>query len=204
MAVPEALEAVDGMIPEEDRLRAQTYRLLASLLVRSPDRASLVQIAQLAGDESELGQALSALSRAAQETDPSDLADEYQDLFIGLGRGELVPFGSFYLTGFLHEKPLAKLRQDMARLGVARAKAVKEPEDHIGFVCETMAVLIEGDFTEPADLHTQRAFFETHLAPWAQRFFEDLEAAKSAVFYRPVGQLGRHFMTIEETAFKMI
>lgn len=204
MAVLEAVETVDGTLPEEDRLRAQTYRLLASLLVRSPDRDSLSQLGLLLGDESDFGQALSALSLAARDADPKGLEDEYHDLFIGLGRGELVPFGSYYLTGFLHEKPLAKLRQDMARLGLARDSQVKEPEDHIAILCETMAILIEGAFAAPADLQTQRAFFSDHIAPWAERFFEDLESAKSSVFYRPVGRLGRHFMTIEETAFKMI
>ena len=193
----------DRQIAEEDLLRAEWYGLLARLLGEAPDQQLLDQVAGLEGGDGELGEALAVLARAARATDVAEVRQEYFDLFVGVGQGELVPFGSYYLTGFLHEKPLAKLRSDMQRLGLARADDVKEPEDGIASELEMMTALITGAFAAPADLATQRAFFETHIAVWAPRFFEDLEAAKAARFYMPVGTLGRHFLAIEAQAFEM-
>ena len=199
-----AAASIVADISEEDRLRAQLYRLLAALLMRLPDRETLKRIAGISGDDaSDLGRGLAALAHAAASTDPASADDEFHDLFIGVGRGELMPYGSYYLTGFVYEKPLARLRGDMARLGIARAEGVKEPEDHIASLCEMMAGLIEGDFAAPVDLATQRDFFDAHLGPWAGQFFADLEVAKKANFYVPVGTIGRIFMEIEATAFEM-
>ncbi|MDX1541878.1 MAG: molecular chaperone TorD family protein [Geminicoccaceae bacterium] len=195
--------SLSAEIEVEDRLRAEQYQLLAVLLVRPPDEALLGALRALSGDRTDLGRALDALGGAARSADLHAVEREYHDLFIGLGRGELVPYGSYYLTGFLNEKPLAKLRVDMSRLGIGRADEVKEPEDHIGALCEMMAGLILGWFRPPLDLIGQKAFFDAHLRPWAPRFFEDLEAAKHARLYRPVGTLGRVFVGIEETAFGM-
>jgi TorA maturation chaperone TorD len=189
---------------DEEVLRAAQYRLLSRFLAAPPDQALLNVAAGLAGDETPLGRALGMFGRLAGRITPAEAADEYFNLFIGLGRGELLPYGSYYLTGFLHEKPLARLRRDMARLGIARAERSKEPEDHIAAICEMMAGLIEGSFGERADLASQRRFFDSHLAPWAERFFSDLEAARSAALYAPVGTAGRVFMEIERTAFGMI
>jgi len=191
-------------ISEEDALRAHYYRFMACLLADVPDAEVLSVASSLDGDDTELGRALDALGAVARSSQRSDIKDEYHALFLGLGRGELVPFASYYLTGFLNEKPLADLRSEMARLGIARADEVKEPEDHIASLCEIMAGMIEGGFDRPADLEEQRAFFNRFLAPWAGRFFEDLEAAESARFYMPVGTIGRLFMSIEGTAFEML
>lgn len=190
-------------LSDEEQLRVQWYALLGRLLQGAPDEAILKAVARLQGDESDLGQAIGNLARAAAATSPAQAKREYQDLFIGIGQGELTPYASYYLTGFLNEKPLAKLRGDMARLGIARADGKKEPEDHIASLCEIMAGLISGAFGEPLDLASQRQFFETHIGSWAPRFFEDLEAAKSASLFMPVGTIGRHFMEIETQAFDM-
>jgi TorA maturation chaperone TorD len=190
-------------IPEEEQFRAQLYSLLSRLLAAAPDAALLGALGRIAGDASELGQAFAALARGAAAVSAADAGAEYQDLFIGIGRGELVPYGSYYLTGFLHEKPLAELRDVLAGLGVVRVPEVKEPEDHIAALCEVMAGLIEGAFGDPAPLTVQRRLFERHIAPWAARFFADLEAARTANFYRAVGRIGRLFVGIETTAFAM-
>jgi TorA maturation chaperone TorD len=191
-------------LPEEDQARARVWALLGRLLLAPPDATMLAAVAGLAGDESTpIGGALARLGAAARDADPDKLREEYDALFIGLVRGELVPFASYYLTGFLHEKPLANLRESMARLGIALREGVAEPEDHIGAVAEMMAGLIAGDFGEPADLATQRRFFEDHIAGWAARFFEDLEGAAAADFYKPVGALGRALVGIEAEAFEM-
>jgi TorA maturation chaperone TorD/DNA-binding transcriptional regulator YdaS (Cro superfamily) len=192
-----------GEIAEEDRLRTQCYMLLAQTLARPPSAAVLAALAKLDGDSSPLGTAFGALARAAAEATPAALEDEYHRLFIGLGRGELLPYGSYYLTGFLYERPLARLRDDMAKFGIARAADVAEPEDHIAALCEMMAGLITGAFGAPASLTEQQQFFADHVGPWAGRFFRDLERAESATFYRPVGTIGGLFMSIEAESFAM-
>ena len=190
-------------MPSEDidALRAQEYALLASLLAGSPSRELLARLARLNGDRSPLGLAHGALAEAARAADPDALEREFFDLFVGIGRGELLPYASYYLTGFLYERPLALLRQDLETIGVERAEDEVEPEDHVAILCEIMAGLADGRF--PADAETQRRFFERHLKPWAGRFFADLETAPSARFYRAVGALGRTFLTIEAEAFAM-
>ncbi len=195
--------AAQVQISEEDQLRAGWYALLAQLLSREPSAQLLEMLRGLQGDESELGQGIKALAAAARGTTMENARQEYFDLFIGIGQGELLPYASYYLTGFLHEKPLMRLRGDMAKLQIARADDVKEPEDHIAALCEMMSGLITGSFGAPADLSVQREFFDTHIGCWAPRFFEDLQAAQSAVLYMPVGTIGRLFLTVETQAFDM-
>lgn len=191
-----------GILPE-DELRASQYRLLARFLAKPPDADLLRLVSGFSGDETELGKALALLARLARSTTPDKASEEYHELFIGMGRGELLPYASFYLTGFLNEKPLAELRRDMGHLGIARAETTSEPEDHIAALSEMMAGLIMGDFGDPASLAEQKRFFNQHVAPWAARFFADLETAKAAALYTPIGTLGRVFMEIETTAFAM-
>ena len=201
------MAAVDTLsIPlcEEDALRAQVYRLLAFYLRQAPDRAGLDLAAGMSGDDSPFGKAIIGLARVGAATDPGAIAQEYHDLFIGVGRGELLPYASYYLTGFLNEKPLAKLRNDMAELGIERQDGVKEPEDHMAAICEMMAGLIEEEFGGAGGLGQQKAFFAAHLSPWAKHFFTDLEVAKSSVFYANLGSAGKAFIDIEEAAFEMV
>ena len=153
------------------------------------------------GDASPLGLAHAALAEAASRTTSERVEREYFDLFIGLGRGELLPYGSYYLTGFLHERPLARLRKDLDKLGIERAAGQAEPEDHAAILCEIMAGLVSGRFQTPPG--ADRELFEAHLAPWIGRFFADLEQAESADFYRGVGALGRLFVNIETDAFAL-
>lgn len=190
-------------IAEEDLLRADLYDLLGTLLARPPSSELLAQLFSATGDDSALGRSLDALAGLARETTPEAAKSEYNALFIGLTRGELLPYSSYYQTGFLNEKPLALLRRDMARLGITRAPEIFEPEDHIASLCEMMAGLIRGRFGKPAALATQRDFFQAHLGPWAAHFFSDLEGTKKAALYGPVGAIGRAFMEVEREAFRM-
>ena len=190
-------------IVEEDRLRADLYNYLGLILAGPPDRMLLDQTAGLAGDDSALGQAIATLARVARLTRPQAAETEFNRLFIGLGRGELLPYASYYLTGFLNEKPLALLRQDMTRRGLARAENVFEPEDNIASLMEMMGAMIAGRFAAPVGLAGQKEFFNRHIAPWAGHFFADLEGAKNSVLYAPVGTVGRVFMEIEAEAFRM-
>ncbi len=188
---------------QEDLLRADLYDFLAAMLARPPSRDLLDRAAALAGDDSDIGRGVAALARIARASTETAARREFDALFIGLGRGELLPYASYYMTGFLNERPLAMLRRDMARLGIARAEAVKEPEDNIASLCEMMAGLIRGSFGAPADLRTQKDFFSAHLAPWAEHFFTDLEGAEASVLYAPFGKIGRAFMEVEREAFRM-
>jgi TorA maturation chaperone TorD len=201
-AIGRAVTSPD-QLPEEELLRAQSYRLLAQLLAAPPDTALLEALAALSGGEAPFGQALDALAQAAAETTSAAAAEEYHDLFIGVGRGELVPYGSYYLTGFINERPLVALRGALEALGIARAPEVTEPEDHIAALCEVMAGLITSAFGAPHSIAEQRTFYDAHLAPWAPRFFEDLERAEAARLYAAVARVGRLFLDIESTAFAM-
>lgn len=200
------MSSIDGCpysVSEEDLLRAQGYALLGRLLATKPDRETLDICRNLEGDETDIGQAISLLSVLATKLTPEAVSDEYDSLFVGMTHGELQPYASYYLTGFLHEKPLADLRGDMRRLGIQRAEGVPEPEDHIASLCEMMHGMATGVFGEPASLDEQHKFFDAHIGTWASKFFEDLETAKSAVLYVPIGRIGRLFMAIETEAFAM-
>lgn len=198
------------MVDDEESLRANWYALLGSLLAREPSVAALSDLAGFTADDSPLGTAIGDMARLAQETPADAVRDEYFQLFIGVSGGDLNPYASYYLTGFLYERPLAKLRGHMQRLGIERAPDVAEPEDHIASLCEMMAGLILGQFGlseeagSPQALAEQKQFFTAHLAPWADRFFDDLERAPNARFYRPVGTIGRLFFEIEADAFKLL
>jgi TorA maturation chaperone TorD len=175
--------------------RAAFYSLLAGLLRNAPDSDVLAYCLSLdtTDQKSELGAAVNTLVLAAKHSDPQRLKEEFHELFIGLGRGELVPYGSWYQTGFLMERPLGQLRADLAKLGFERSDDVHEPEDHIAALMEVMAMLIY----EGAPQEQQRLFFETHISSWAKDFMKDLSVAETATFYRSVARLGSAFVSIE-------
>ncbi len=192
---------VAGDVDEIDSERAQEYALLSTLLSRAPSKLLLTRLAKLRGDATPIGLAHVGLAEAASRIDVALVEREYFDLFVGLGRGELLPYASYYLTGFLNERPLSRLREDLARLGIERIDSNYEPEDHAGTLCEIMAGLASGRF--PAPEGSQRQIFEKHIAPWMGRLFADMERAESADFYRQVGALGRLFLEIEAEAFTL-
>ena len=183
-----------------DTLRANTYSLLGALLAGPPRRGLFDLLAGIEPpsedgmSEDGLRAAWRALKRAAENADVEAVDDEYHDLFVGVGRGELVPYGSWYQTGFVMDKPLAVLRSDLASLGFERQDDVKEPEDHVAALLETMALVAA---SPEHGIDVQRHFFDRHVALWMRTFFADLQAAGSARFYRAVGQLGDRFLAFE-------
>lgn len=184
----------------EAALRAGTFSLLSRLLASPPDRETLDLLTRIdrtpEGADSLLGAAWQMLAAAAERADPEALDDEYHALFIGLGRGELMPYGSWYMTGYLMELPLAQLRSDLKRLGFERQDGVSESEDHAAGLCDVMAMLnTEG---EVAAYELQWEFMDRHILPWMPRFFRDMQKAESASFYRAVGQLGEQFLEVEK------
>jgi TorA maturation chaperone TorD len=195
-------EAVDMRAPDEvDAARAQEYALLATLLASAPDTRLMSRLARLRGDASPLGMAHAALGEAAARLGQERVAQEHFTLLVGVGRGELLPYGSYYLTGFLYERPLARLRADLERLGIEHAGNATEPEDNAAVLCEIMAALV-GGAVEAAD-GADREVFERHIAPWMGRFFADLESCPAADFYARVGALGSTFLDIEAEAFRL-
>jgi TorA maturation chaperone TorD len=201
-ANPLALGVNDADVDDVNGARADEYALLASLLLAAPDADFLSLLSRLQGDtETPLGLAHVALGKAAASATPEAVRREYHELFIGVGRGELLPYASYYLTGFLNERPLARLRGDMKRLGLERAEGYFDPEDHLGTLCEIMSGFAGARFVITAG--EEQDFFERHIAPWAGRLFADLENAKAARFYRSVGALGRIFIDIEAEGFAM-
>jgi TorA maturation chaperone TorD len=193
------LPASDG--DEIDTARGQEYALLATLLGRAPDQLLLDRLAVLRADATPIGMAHGGLAEAAGRTNADMAAQEYFDLFIGLGRGELLPYGSYYLTGFLHERPLARLRETLTRLEIERVPGQSEPEDHAAILCEVMAGLLSKRLA--ATPEADRELFEKHLSPWIGRFFGDFEEAAGANFYRRIGTLGRVFIEIETQGYAL-
>ena len=198
----EAIE-VGAKIADEDRLRADMYGFLASLLRAEPSDELLAQVAALKGDDSPIGEACATLSKLAGSIDNGIIRNEYVELFIGVGRGEVLPFASYYLTGFLNDRPLANLRGEMDAIGIKRAEGVREPEDHIASLFDMMGGLIRGDYGRTYSVAEQGTFFAKHIEPWGQLLMRDIEEAQTAIFFAPVGTMGRVFLEIESKAFEM-
>ncbi len=179
-------------------MRSEIYLLLATLFRKSPDSELLAFLKELEFENNgtPMAQAWSSLKESANNADFSETEDEYQELFIGIGRGEVVPFSSWHLTGSLMEKPLANIRLDLARLGLERIENVKEPEDHISALCETMAYLCDQE-----DESKQQSFFNRHLSTWFEKLATQINQAEHTHFYRAVTELFNAFMALESVRF---
>lgn len=189
-------------LDDVDRARVLVYRLLGHALAEPPTPELLGRLAGLEGWDAPIGAAIGELAARARTCDAEAARREYDALFVGIARGELVPYASYYITGFLHERPLARLRGDLARIGLRRAPGRSEPEDHIATVCDAMADLIERAGSPAAEgAVTEAAFFARHVEPWAGRFFADLERAAAARLYEPLGTIGRSMTELDRQGF---
>jgi TorA maturation chaperone TorD len=193
---------IQAAVSEEEQARAGVYALFGALLRDIPTPGLLDRIRRLeaAKGRDDFALAWEGLRLAAREARAAELSDEYHLLFIGLGRGELVPYGSWYQTGFLMERPLGILRGDLAELGFERGPQVREPEDHVAALCEVMSALALDPRTP---VERQRDFYRAHLGPWVERFWRDLEQAQTAVFYKSVARLGSAFDALERRYLEM-
>ncbi|WP_440886224.1 TorD/DmsD family molecular chaperone [Vibrio campbellii] len=190
---------MDTQREQEQTLRTEIYLVLSALFRSAPSEEMIEFLTSLEVEPSEsaMQKAWIALQQAAKYSNREALEDEYQDLFIGIGRGEVMPFGSWHMTGAMMEKPLAEIRHDLELLGFERDENVKEPEDHIAALCEVMSMLTG----EEEDL--QQAVFNKHIAPWFNSFTQQLENAESANFYKPAAQLCEAFLTLEQVRFSV-
>jgi len=197
-----SLQPVALVVSEEQQARSGTYTFLGALLNAhcSEPVADLLASIDTSGSS---GESLpwDKLQSEIDGADLEELAHEYHALFVGLGRGELLPYGSVYLTGFLQEKPLADLRTDLQRLGFEVTETTHEPEDHAGALCEVMGIMAGSP--DEFSHETQKVFFSQHMGSWMTEFFDDLIKARDSGFYRAVGEFGHAFITIEKQYFAM-
>jgi len=193
---------------DEETARSELYGLLALLYYAQPAPDLIAQLRVAVTEAPAAGGFLEepwrALVGVAREMDDASIAAEYTTLFGGVGKPEVYLFGSFYLSGFLNEKPLAALRADIAELGLARDDAMSETEDHFAYLCEVMRYLIAGDDVAVANLTRQQAFFSAHVQPWVLRLCDALQAHPKARFYAAVAGLTRAFVAVESQGFDML
>lgn len=187
-------------------MRAQHWAALGRLLASAPDRSMLSALAAIGRDDTTMGRVWGELAAKAATVTSEAVSAEYFELFVGVGRGELLPYASFYLTGFLNERPLAELRRDLAMMGLEREADRHDPEDHIASLCEVMAGLASGEFDADGlgcGGAGEAGFFARHLEPWAALFFQDLARTHSADFYRSLAAVGAAWIEIETRAFAL-
>ncbi|WP_343548745.1 molecular chaperone [Ralstonia sp.] len=203
----------------EDLARADLYGLLATLFFHAADADLLQRIAaapldpigdddtapadEEAAASSALTQAWRRLVARAGKTTAAQADDEYTELFIGVGKPEVFLYGSYYQAGFMNEKPLVVLRDDLRRFGLERAEGVTETEDHLATLCEVMRYLIAGDDVDLVRIEEQRAFFQRHLAPWVDTACDAVLQHPRAAFYADVAGLAKAFFDVERLALEL-
>ena len=193
---------------DEETARAEVYGLLAALYYAPPAPELLAQLRVAVTEAPTAGGFLEepwrAVVGAARAADDAAIAAEFDALFGGVGKPEVLLFGSHYLSGFLNEKPLAQLRADLAALGLSRDESMPETEDHFAYLCEVMRYLIAGDDVEVANLTRQRQFFADHVQPWTARLCDAIEAHPRARFYAALAGFTRAFLSVEAQGFDML
>lgn len=198
----------DSTDDADELARAELYGLLARLWYAPPDAPLLEQFAVVVTQAPQPGSALEApwqaLVSAMRATTEQQAAEEYEALFQGIGKPEVFLYGSYYVAGFLNERPLARLRDDLAALGLARDPAMGETEDHIAYLCEAMRYLIAGDDPAVCNLEQQRRFFRAHLQPWLEQLGDAVAQHPRAGLYAALAGLTRAFAQVESQAFDLL
>ncbi len=193
---------------DEETARAELYGLLAQLYYARPTPDTLaalrVAVTEAPAAGGFLQEPWQQLVGAARAQDDEAIAAEFDRLFGGVGKPEVFLYGSHYLSGFLNEKPLVRLRSDLAALGLARGEAMPETEDHVAYLCEVMRYLIAGDDVAVCNLTAQRHFFATHLQSWILQLCDALQGQPAAHFYAALAQFTRAFVAVEAQGFDML
>ena len=207
--MPSRSEPLNSSALDEETARAELYGLLALLFYTSPSAELMEQLRVAATDTPAAGAFLEepwrALVGAARAMSDATIQSEYDTLFGGVGKPEVYLYGSHFLSGFLNEKPLARLRTELNQLGLARSESMPETEDHFAYLCEVMRYLIAGDdVAAVANLTKQREFFSMHIQPWAALMCDDIKKNPNARFYAGLAELTQVFMSIEAQGFDML
>ena len=205
MTAPLSFSTVDD---SDELARAELYGLLARLWIGPPDAELLAQFGVAVTEAPQPGSFLEApwqsLVAAIRATTPTAAASEYDALFGGVGKPEVFLYGSYYQAGFLNEKPLALLREDLSALGLERDEARGETEDHVACVFEVMRYLIAGDDVAVSNLEQQRRFFRAHVQPWVEQMLDAVVAQPQVLLWREVSALTRAFVQVETQGFDML
>ena len=208
MNAPLSLSGAGSSALDEETARAEIYGVLAQLFYAPPSPELLaalrVAVTEAPMEGAFLQEPWQQLVAAARAQSDAAVAAEFDALFGGVGKPEVMVFGSHYLSGFLNEKPLAQLRSDLLRLGLGRDEAMPETEDHIAYLCEVMRYLIAGDDAAVCNLTTQQRFFADHLQPWVPQLCDALQAHTRARFYAALGQFLRAFLSVETQGFDLL
>jgi len=193
---------------DEETARSELYGLLALLYYAPPPAELIAQLRVAATDAPAAGAFLEepwrALVGVARAMSEQDIQGEYNALFGGIGKPEVYLYGSHFMSGFLNEKPLARLRTELAQLGLARDEHMSETEDHLAYLCEVMRYLIAGDDVAVANLTRQRDFFANHIQPWVMTLCDELQKHPRARFYASLAELTRAFMGVEAQGFDLL
>ena len=201
-------EAISNSALDEETARSELYGLLAVLYYAPPTANLLAQLRVAVTEAPAAGAFLEepwrGLIAAARALVDGAIQAEHHSLFGGIGKPEVYLYGSHFLSGFLNEKPLAKLRNELDSLGLTRDDSMSETEDHFAYLCEVMRYLIAGQDVAVANLTRQREFFSTHIQPWVLTMCDDLQKHPKAKFYAAVAQLTRSFIGVEAQGFDML
>jgi TorA maturation chaperone TorD len=205
---PIATDSAASSALDEETARSELYGLLA-LVYYTPPAPDLIADLRVANTEAPAAGAFleapwQALVGVAREMTNAAIAAEYNTLFGGVGKPEVYLYGSHYMSGFLNEKSLARLRTELISLGLERDEAMSETEDHIAYLCEVMRFLIAGDDVAVANLTRQQSFFATHMQPWVLTMCDNIQKHPKARFYAAVAELTRAFMGVETQGFDML
>ena len=193
---------------DEETARSELYGLLALCYYDQPTTEFIANLRLAVTEAPSAGAFLEESWRnlvgVAREMTLEEIQSEYQALFGGIGKPEVYLYGSHFLSGFLNEKPLARLRSDLTALGLARDENMSETEDHVAYLCEVMRFLIAGEDVAISNLAQQQKFFSAHLQPWILLMCDDLQAHPKARFYSALGALTSAFMGVETQGFDML
>jgi TorA maturation chaperone TorD len=202
------MSELSGSTLDEETARAEVYGLLAALYYAPPNAELLAQLRVAVTEAPAKGGLLEEPWRdvvaAARNADDATIQAEYNALFGGVGKPEVYVFGSHYLSGFLNEKPLARLRTDLAKLGLQRDETMPETEDHFAYLCEVMRYLIAGDDVTVANLTQQKGFFGDHVQAWTPAMCDAVAAHPRAKFYAALAGFTRAFLSVETQGFDML
>ena len=195
----------EAPLDPQEQARADWYGLLATLFQQPPSAELLKQIASAPSDTSTaLGREFSELVQACALAESALIRQEFDTVFLGVGRPEVFLQASYYLTGFLHERPLSSLRERMAGLGVIRGSELSLTEDHVGVLCELMRFLIAAENSAPTSVAVQKEIFNEYIAPCFEALCDAIERSESGNFYRQVGRVAKEFFSIEQQAFDFL
>jgi len=208
MRLPETpVGSGESALSEEDRARADLYAVLARLFYAAPDRDLLERLARhenlFGAEEVPLGRAWRALARAASDADPEALTLEYDSLFVGVGKAQVTPYCSHYLTATGRERIVVALRDELRELGLVRAGDSHEPEDHVAVLCEVMRHLVSLGSGDHA-IGGQKQFFMRYISGAYIQLTDEILGAAATQFYKDVARVMRVFFDVESQSFEMV